>query len=87
MHESDPRLPKKYGLEVRNFDITVWEREGENIVLVGSYAKFAQTPVIRYNLLGTGDILLAEVSSYDLLWGIGHKPTTSLHANLLYGEA
>lgn len=32
-HVSDPRLHKKYGLEVRNFDIDVWEREREILYL------------------------------------------------------
>ena len=36
MRVSDPRLHKQYGREVHNFDIAVWERERENVVLVGS---------------------------------------------------
>ena len=40
MRVSDPRLHKQYRRKVRNFDLAVWERERENIVLVGSHAKF-----------------------------------------------
>ena len=73
MRVSDPRLHKQYGREVRNFDLAVRERERENVVLVGSYVKFAQTPVVQSHLLGTGDRLLAEASPYDLLCGIGYR--------------
>ena len=70
---SDPCLHKKYEGKIRNFDLAVWEREREHIVLVGSYAKFAQNPVMQSHLLDTGDRLLAEASTYDLVWGIGYK--------------
>ena len=65
MRVADPKLHKQYGREVRNFDAAVWEHERENIVLVGSYAKFTQTPGMRHPLLGTGDRLPAEASPYD----------------------
>ena len=71
MRVFDPRLHRVYGREVRNFDIAVGERKRENVVLVDSYAKFAQNPVILSHLLDTGDRLLAEASPYDLIWGIG----------------
>ena len=51
----------------------MWEHERENIVLVGSYAKFTQNPFILQHLLGTGDRLLADISSYDTIWGIGYR--------------
>ena len=72
MRVSDPKLDKQYGREVRNFDAVVWEHERENIVLVGSDAKFTQNPAMRQHLLGTGDRLLAEASPYDTIWGIGY---------------
>ena len=56
-----------------NFDLTVLERERENIVLVGFYATFTQNPSMQSHLLGTGDRLLAEASPYDLTWGIGYS--------------
>ena len=73
MRVSDSRLHKQYGREVRIFDFAVWERERENIVVVGSYAKFAQNPAMRTHLLDTGDKLLAEASPYDLIWDIGYR--------------
>ena len=68
-----PSLHKRYGRAVCNFDISVCERERENIVLVGSYAKFAPNPVIRSHLLHTGDRILAKASPYDLIWSIGYR--------------
>ena len=73
MRVSDPRLHKHYGREVRNFDLALWERERENIVLVGSYAKFAHNPAIQTHLLDKGDKLIAEASPYDLIWGTGYR--------------
>ena len=55
MRMSDPRLHKQYGREDRNFDIAVWKRQRENVVLVGYYAKFAQNAVMLSHLLHTGD--------------------------------
>ena len=70
---SDPRLYKKHGREVRNFDLAVWGRERENFVLVISYEKVAQTPATRTGLLDTGDTLLAKGNPYDLIWGIRYR--------------
>ena len=73
MRVSDLSLHEKYGREIRNFDLAVWEREQEKIVLVGSYAKFAQNPAVRTHLLDTGDKFLKEAGLYDLTWGIRYK--------------
>ena len=71
MHVPDPRLHKQYGREFCNFDIAVWERDRENMVRVGSFAKFTQNPVMLSHLLGTADRRLAEASPYNLAWSIG----------------
>ena len=73
MRVSKPRLHKQYGTEVRSFDLAVWERERENIVFVGSYAKFTPNPTMPSHLLETGDRLLAEGSPYVLIRGIGYS--------------
>ena len=72
MRVSDPNLYKQYGREARIFDAVVWEHERENIVLVGSYANFTQTPAMRQHLLGTGDRHI-ERSLYDTIWVIGDR--------------
>ena len=73
MRVSDSHVHKQYGPNVCNFDLAVWEREQGNIVIVVSYATFAQTPVMQSHILDTGDRLLAEAGSYDLVWGIGYR--------------
>ena len=65
MRVSNPRLHKQYGREVRNLR--------EHIVLVGSYAKFAENSAMQSYLLDTGDRRLAEASPYDLIWGIEYR--------------
>ena len=59
---SDPKLNKQYGRNISDFDSTVLEHARENIVLVGSYVRFAQTPAMRQHLLDTGDRRLEEDS-------------------------
>ena len=73
MRMSDPKLHEQYGRQVQKIDATVWEHERENMVVGGSYAKFAQTPAMRQHLLDTSDRLLAETNFYDTIWGIGYR--------------
>lgn len=40
MRVSCPRLDQEHGRKIRDFDIALWKRKRENLVLVGSYAKF-----------------------------------------------
>ena len=37
----------------------------------GLISKFVQNPVMRQELLNTGDTIIAEASPYDTVWGIG----------------
>ena len=66
MRVSDPRINKQYGRKARNFDLAGWKRERESMVLIGSYANFALTPVMQSHVLDTRDRLLVETSPYDL---------------------
>ena len=87
MRVSDPRLHKQYGREVRGFVLAVWERERENVVLVGSYDKFARNPVMQYIswTRATGSSRkLALTTSYG---ASDTGLTTSLHASRSYGVA
>ena len=38
----DPSVHKRIGRGVRNFDSAAWDREKQNAVLSGNYAKFKQ---------------------------------------------
>ena len=42
-----PSTRKRIGRGVRNFDSAVGDREKQNAVLSGTYAKFSQNPAIK----------------------------------------
>ena len=67
----DPSTHKRIGRGVRNFDSADWDREKQNAVLSGNYAKFTQNPAMQHYLLSTGSKRLAEASPLDPAWGIG----------------
>ena len=61
----------------------VLEREKQNAVLSGTYAKFTQNPAITKNrLLSCDNNLLAEYSPLDPVWGVGLR-TNGPRANTL----
>ena len=76
--ESDPRVIKGYGRQVKGFVKEIWEKiesNGKpfcwNAVYQGNYAKFSQNPGLKKFLLDeTGDRLLVEASPSDAIWGI-----------------
>ena len=71
MSSSDPSTHKRVGRGVRNFDTAVWDREKQNAVFSGNYAKFTQNPAMKLHLLSTGNKLLAEASPLDPVWDTG----------------
>ena len=71
MSSPDPSTHKRIGRGVRNFDSADWDREKQNPVLSGNYAKFTQNPAMKYHLLSIGNKRLAEASPPDPVWGIG----------------
>jgi ribA/ribD-fused uncharacterized protein len=86
LHAKNPYLAKQFGRQVRNFDQGKWEAERESIVLQGLRLKVEQHEDVKRILEDTGDALLAEASSYDLVWGTGSTskdPTTWRGKNLL----
>jgi len=62
---------KALGRKVRGFDENVWNEFKSLIVLTGNYYKFSQLKEARQCLLSSGNAILAEVSPYDTIWGIG----------------
>ena len=44
MSSPNPSAHKRIGRGVRNLDSAAWDREKQNAVLSGNYAKFTQTP-------------------------------------------
>ena len=62
---SEPRSHKRIGRSIRGFHNAIWERERENAVLAGTFAKYSQNPEMKHHLLGTVNKLLAEASPFD----------------------
>ena len=62
---------KSIGRGMRNFDSGVGDREKQNAVLSGTYAKFTQNPAIKSHLLISDNKLLDESSPLDTVWAIG----------------
>ena len=50
MSSPDPSAGKCIGRGVRNFDSAAWDREKQNAVLSGNYAKFKQNPAMKHHL-------------------------------------
>lgn len=71
MKETDPKLQKKLGREVKNFDTHTWESCCESIVYDANVYKFTQNPKLRLCLEKTKGTELVEASPYDKIWGIG----------------
>ncbi|MBQ6500855.1 MAG: NADAR family protein [Mogibacterium sp.] len=71
MKTKDPDEIKALGRQVKDFDPDIWDRCKCEIVYNGNYAKYTQNTRLRNVLLGTGDVVLAEASPVDKIWGIG----------------
>ena len=74
MSSPDPSTHKRIGRGVCNFDSAVWDREKQNAVLSGNYAKFKQNSAMKHHLLSTGNKRLAGASALDRVWGICLRP-------------
>ena len=85
---------KNIGRKVRNFDQKTWDNAKNEIIYKGNLFKFSQNNKLCQKLLKTGDIILAEASPYDKIYGIGLKPNdprvqdpTQLKGQNLLGKA
>lgn len=69
----------------------VWDKTREHVVYRGVRAKFRQNPILRDELLATGNSLLCECAGKDVTWGVGinykkggwENPANWTGANLL----
>lgn len=68
---SSPSAAKALGRAVQGFEESVWEAHRTDIVVQGSYEKFAQSAELKAFLLATGNQVLVEASPRDRIWGIG----------------
>lgn len=67
----NPKVQKRAGRAVRNYDEKIWDKCRYDIVVQGNMAKFSQNDTLRQILLNTGDKILVEASPVDTIWGIG----------------
>ena len=59
MNTEDPREMKALGRLVKDFDASVWDDVGFDLVVKGNLEKFRQNPIFRDTLLATGSKVLA----------------------------
>lgn len=71
MLTNDPSNQRKIGRQIKGFKEPQWKIVREQIVYKGNFHKFSQNETLKEFLLNTGDLLLAEASPTDLIWGIG----------------
>ena len=91
MNTSDQSVIKALGKQVHNYDNWTWDQERGHIMHCGLRAKFQQNAELMQKLLDTGNMVLAECSPRDKVWGIGlaanderiHDPRNWKGKNLL----
>lgn len=70
---SDPKEIKALGKKVKNFNSEKWNEVKRDIVYNGNLAKFSQNPELKEFILSCGDVVFAEASPFDRIWGIGMR--------------
>lgn len=75
LQTTDPGKAKALGRKVKNFDESFWSSCSVDMMQMVNLAKYKQNPDIRKVLLDTEDLILAEASPIDKIWGIGMKST------------
>ena len=68
---NEPKDLKRRVKRLPNFDADRWATEAGSILMNALLAKFSQNTDLRDELLATGDSLIGEACSHDLLFGIG----------------
>ena len=69
--EKQPSIQKELGKQVKNFDIDLWVKFREEIVIKGNLLKFQQNTSLFTLLVGTGNKIIVEASPVDRIWGVG----------------
>lgn len=72
---TNPSEQKRLGRQVQGFDETVWVKYARTVVYRGNLAKFTAHATLRTYLEATDDLVLAEASPTDTIWGIGLAAT------------
>lgn len=71
MEAKHPKQYKELGRKIRGFREDIWDMHKYEIVIAGNFAKFSQNEELKQFLQNTNTRILAEVSPYDKIWGIG----------------
>ena len=71
MAAKEPKMQKKLGRQVANFDAKTWDKVAFDLVTKANLHKFQQNPDLKESLLDTGDRTIVEASARDRKWGIG----------------
>lgn len=71
MEAEEPREQKKLGRQVEGFDAEHWSKVRFERVIPAMREKFRSHPVLKRELLNSGDKTIVEASPLDDQWGIG----------------
>ena len=71
MKEDNPRVLKKYGRDVKGFDVARWNTVCNEIVYAATYCKFMQNVDFFDHMMKDEADVIVEASPYDKIWGIG----------------
>lgn len=67
----DPKLAKKLGRKVKNFDSAVWLTVCKDYMKEACRAKFTQNLDLKKILLSHKTQTYVEASPFDVIWGVG----------------
>ena len=76
--ESNPKLVKALGRQVKNFNDAMWNELRFDKMVYVNELKFSQNPYYGQILKNTGTRILVEASPYDKIWGVGLLETDPL---------
>lgn len=72
---------KKLGRKVGGYNDEVWRNVRFDVVVKGNVAKFSQNEKLMDFLVGTCNMVIAEASPKDEVWGIGFEETAPEASN------
>lgn len=73
METKDPAVIRELGRKVADYNEEIWNGFRQILVYKGLVAKFSCDELLRKELDGTGDAILAESAYSDRIWGIGRR--------------
>lgn len=73
MSASNPKDQKRYGRQVKGFNLDIWMEHATDIVTIGNMMKFSQNEELFDWALDIKSqyMNMVEASPYDRIWGIG----------------